>query len=199
MSNYKYAVALTGNIGSGKSTVCSFFKMYGFEIVDADVMARDSLNELSLEVVGIFGGRAIDSRGEVDRAYIRSVIFEDSDKREDLENLLHPRVRMKIRERAIALDAKKTPYIVDIPLYFETKSYDIDYVVVVYAPREQMIDRASKRDGRSKESVEKILDAQMDIEKKKELADEVIDNSGDINHLQKEVERVVKNIKARFA
>lgn len=194
---FTYAVALTGNIGSGKSTVCSFLKMYGFEVIDADAIAKTILEGSKEELIALFGKRAVVD-GVVDRAYLREVVFKNPEQKKALEELLHPKIRREIESLAKALDKKETPYIVDIPLFFETQNYPIAFSMLVYAPKEVAIARASKRDEKTQEAIEAIMDTQMDIEEKKRLATEVIDNSGSLKELQAEIERVVGIIKKKF-
>lgn len=194
---FQYAVTLTGNIGSGKSTVCSFLKMYGFEIIDADVIAKQILEDSKDVVAELFGPDAVVS-GVVNRGFLRANIFKDAAKKKALEALLHPRIKKEIERQAVELDKKETPYIVDIPLFFETQNYPIAFSLLVYVPKEIAIERASKRDNKTREAIEEIMDTQMDSEAKKKLASEVIDNSGSLKELQREIERVVGIIKKKY-
>lgn len=195
--DFRYAVALSGSIGSGKSTVCSLLKLYGFEIIDADKIAKNCLEEQAKNVATLFGEEFVKD-GVVNRKALASLIFNDKNQKKVLEELIHPLVRSEISNIASVLDKKKKPYIVDIPLYFETRAYKMPLVVVVYAPKEVIIQRVILRDSKSKEEVQKIVESQLDIELKREQADIVIDNSSDLKHLQEEVEGAISKIKLFF-
>jgi len=195
--DFKYAVALSGSIGSGKSTVCSLLKLHGFEIVDADKIAKNCLEDQAESVAKLFGEEFV-KNGVVDRKALASLIFNDKNQKKILEELIHPLVREEISNVASVLDKKKKPYIVDIPLYFETRAYKMPLVVVVYAPKNVIIQRVVLRDSKSEKEALNIVESQLDIEYKKEQADIVIDNSLDLKHLQKEVETAVSKIKLFF-
>jgi len=192
--DFRYGVALTGGIGCGKSTVCSFLKLYGFIIVDADLIARECLDEQRDFISDHFGKEYVKD-GKVDRKKLSALVFSDRDKKLKLENLLHPIIRGKIVDISKELDKKKQPFIVDIPLYFETGAYDFPIVITVYAPKNIAAQRVLSRDDRDITEVENIISSQIDIEYKKAHSDIVIDNSKDLKNLQKEVEKAVSKIK----
>ncbi len=194
---FENAIVLTGGIATGKSSVCNFLKLYGFEIIDADSIAHESLNENSQAIGELFGLEYI-KNSKVDRKNLGKLIFSDNSARKELENLLHPIIKDKILEKSQVFETKKIPYIIDIPLFFENKNYDIKEIVLVYAPKEQQISRLMSREGyNEKESLER-LNAQMPIEDKKPLASFIIDNSKDLKHMQHEVERFLSYIKTKY-
>jgi dephospho-CoA kinase len=190
---FKHAVALTGGIASGKSTACNLLKLYGLRIIDADAIARQTLDGEAAAVAGLFGPEYL-ADGKVDRKKLAALIFSDREARKALENLLHPKIRAEILRQSEIQDRLGGPYIVDIPLFFETGSYPIEKVVVVYAPRDIQKKRLMEREGLSDAEAEARLSAQMDIEEKKNRATWVIDNSGNLKQLQKETERIFDQI-----
>jgi len=190
---FEHAVALTGGIASGKSTACNLLRLYGLRVIDADAIARDILQAEAANVGRIFGSRYVVD-GKVDRKALGALVFSDRDARKRLEELLHPKIREEIVRRSEEQDRLGGPYIVDIPLFFETGAYPIDRVVVVYAPREIQKERLIEREGLSEAEAEARLDAQIDIEEKKERATYLIDNSSNLKHLQRECERIFKEI-----
>lgn len=192
--SYRYAVALTGGIATGKSSVASVFKLLGFSVIDADAIAHQVLDEKADEVVAVFG-EEVKREGRIDRKALGRLVFGDVAQRKKLEALLHPVIRQKIEEESNQLDEKQVPYLVDIPLFFETQAYPIERVMVVYVPRELQIKRLMKREGTSQEEAIKRVDSQMGIEEKKKKATFVLDNSGDIKHLQQECERIARILK----
>jgi dephospho-CoA kinase len=195
---FAYAVALTGGIATGKSSVAGMFKADGYTVIDADKIAHEVLEKQKEKVSELFGPEMIRA-GRVDRKALGAAVFADPLKRKKLEALLHPLIYEEIEAQAEAEDAKRKPYIVDIPLFFEGGRYPIRRTLVVYAPQERQITRAMMRDGLDKESVLERIAAQMDIEEKRYLGDFVIDNSGDEKQLRVEYERMKEAIEKEFA
>ena len=191
---YKYAIALTGGIATGKSTVCNLLKLYGFAIIDADEIAHEVLDENHNKIEELFGKKFV-KENRVDRKKLGSLIFGNNTQRLKLEKLLHPLIRKKIEILSEKLDSFKVPYFIDIPLFFEKRGFNIKKSVLVYAPKDIQLQRLIKREGKSLKDAKKIVDVQMDIENKKELADFIVDNTKDLKHLQSEVERLVDFIK----
>jgi len=190
---FEYAVALTGGIASGKSTVCNLLKLYGLRIIDADQIARELIDKEAAAIADMFG-EAYVKEGKVDRKALGRLIFGDEGARKALEGFLHPKIREEITRRSEEQDRLKGPYIVDIPLFFETEHYPIEKVIVVYAPREIQKKRLIEREGLTEEEAEARLNAQIDIEEKRRRATWVIDNSGNLKDLQRETERVFNEI-----
>jgi dephospho-CoA kinase len=196
--SFKNAIALTGGIATGKSSVCSLLQLYGFKIIDADKVAHQMLETHAKEIAKLFGDEYI-ADGKVDRKKLGSLIFSNKDERLKLERLLHPLIKEEIEKQASFCESKNIPYIVDIPLFFENRNYDIDEVVVVYCDKDRQLQRLINREGLSKEEAQKRVDAQMDIDEKKELADFVIDNTKNLKYLQAEVDRFVGYIRKKYS
>ena len=187
--NYKNAIVLTGSIATGKSTVSHMLKEQGFEIIDADKVTKQMLKIHVDKIKDTFGEEYI-KEGEVDRAKLGALIFSNKIEKVKLEELLHPLIKEEIEKQAKVLEKKDKPYFLDIPLFFETKNYDIDKVAVVYCTKEQQLQRLMDRNNLTKEEAKQRIDSQIDINKKKLLAKYVIDNTKDINHLTKEVKEI---------
>ncbi len=194
---FKYAIALTGSIATGKSTVASLLALNGMRVIDADTISHEILEANSLFVKENFGEEFV-KNGKVDRPTLGKLIFSDAEAKKKLENFLHPLIRQEIEARAEKQDSFKFPYLIDIPLFFESKAYDIKESVVVYTPRELQLERFMKRNGFSKEESLKRIASQMPIDEKKERATWVIDNSKNLKHLQQEVENFVTMIKEKY-
>lgn len=191
---YEYAIALTGGIATGKSTVASLLTLNGMRIIDADTISHEILDASLAWVRENFGEEFIDG-AKVNRTKLGTLIFSDRDAKKKLEAFLHPKIRAEIEQRSIKQDSFKFPYLIDIPLFFENGGYDIKESVVVYVPKELQLQRFIKRNGYSKEESLRRIESQMDIEEKKKRATWVIDNSSDLKHLQKECEEFVEKIK----
>lgn len=195
---YEHAIVLTGSIGTGKSTVSSMLQKQGFEVIDADKISKEILPLHAQEVGELFGG-AVLHEGEIDRKALGAIIFNDKKEREKLNQLMSPLIRAEILRRSALLEAKKRPYIIDIPLYFESEGYDARVVVVVYAPVEVQRKRLMMRENFSKEEAQKRIDAQISIEEKKVLADFLINNSFDTKFLESEIEKFIKFVRGKYA
>jgi len=188
---FKYAIALTGGIGTGKSTASSLFKLNGFKIIDADKIAHSILDNSVIEIEKLFGSQFI-LNNKVNRKLLGKLIFSNQDSKKELENFIHPKIYKEIEFESGKLDKFKFPYLIDIPLFFEKKTYPISKSLVIYAPKDLQISRVMKRDNFSKIEAKQRIESQMNIEEKKDLADIIIDNSKSLKHLQSEIERVVK-------
>jgi len=191
---YEYAIALSGGIATGKSTVASLFALNGMRVIDADTISHEIL-DASVEWVEKTFGQEYIKGTRVDRAKLGSYIFSHPEAKKTLESFLHPKIKAEIEKRSERQDSFKFPYLIDIPLFFENANYDIKESVVVYTPADIQLERFMKRNGYSKEESLKRINSQMPIDEKKEKATWVIDNSKNLKHLQNEVEQFVEKIK----
>lgn len=191
---FRYAIALTGSIASGKSTVASLLKLHGLQCIDADAVAHEILDQHPQEIEALFKWSCL-HEGRVDRKKLGKLIFSDEKAREILNGFMHPRIRERIAQKAQRFEKLAFPYLIDLPLFFETNAYPIAYSAVVYTPQEVQISRLEKRSGLTREEALQRIHAQMDIELKKVKADFVIDNSGNLAHLQDECEAFVERVK----
>lgn len=194
---FKYAIALTGGIATGKSTVASLLGLNGLRIIDADAISHRILDENSAWVADHFGAEFVNG-GKVNRPELGKLIFANPEAKKELEAFLHPKIRTAIEEESQKQDRFAYPYLIDIPLFFETNAYPIEHSVVVYTPKEIQLERFMKRNGFSEEESLRRIESQMDIDEKRARATWVIDNSSNLKHLQAECERFVENIKALY-
>jgi dephospho-CoA kinase len=192
-SRFPNAVVLTGGISTGKSTVARMFAGDGFAIIDADKVAHEVLQREKELIVAHFGSGIL-HEGEIDRKRLGTLIFADPEKRKILEGALHPLIRKDIFAQAERLEKSAQPYIVDIPLFFESGSYPMERVIVVYAPKEIQLKRLMQRDGYNMQEALQRLDAQIPIEEKRSLATYLIDNSQDLDHLVRQYRDVRKQL-----
>lgn len=194
---FKYAIALTGGIATGKSTVASLLALNGMRVIDADNISHEILDASYGWVKENFGDEFVEGT-KVDRTKLGTLIFSDDKAKKKLEEFLHPKIRAEIEKRSQKQDTFKFPYLIDIPLFFETGAYDIKESVVVYTPSDIQLERFMKRNGYSKEESLRRINSQMSIEEKKKRATWIIDNSKDLKHLQSECEKFVEKIKAEY-
>ena len=187
-------IGLTGGIGSGKSAAAALFKDIGVDLIDADDLARDSLSinsegyKLFIEE---FGDKYLDENKNINRELIRKLIFNDSDAKSKLENIIHPIVRSGIET---FIKNKKSDYcIIVVPLIFETNSSKIyDRVLVIDCDVDVQISRTSKRDNQTKSDIENIINKQATREQRLSIADDVIVNNGSLDLLRNEVLKIHK-------
>jgi len=194
---FKYAIALTGGIATGKSTVASLLALNGMRVIDADSISHEILNDSYGWVEETFGDEFVVGT-KVQRDKLGTLVFSDSKAKKVLEDFLHPKIRKEIERRSEEQDKFNFPYLIDIPLFFENSAYNIQDSVVVYTPREIQLERFIKRNSYSVEESNKRIDSQMPIDEKKQKATWVIDNSKNLKHLQKECEEFVDIIKAKY-
>lgn len=176
-------VGITGAIGAGKSTVARVFRDAGYPVISADDLARQITAPGSpalQEIRALFGARAINADGAMDRAFVRREILRDSSLRKKLEALTHPRIQdlsRRAAEESFHTGARIVFY--EAPLLFEAKSdAAMDAVICVSAPEELLIERAMKRDGVGREQAEKMLAAQMPQDEKCQRSTYVLKNEG---------------------
>lgn len=187
-----YIVGLTGGIGSGKSTACSLFAGLGAEIIDADQISRlvvapgtPALQQLREH----FGAAVVANDGNLDRGWLRSLIFSDSAARRQVEALLHPLIRSAILERIQR--SHSAWLIVAAPLLLEKNHYDfVDRVLVIDADEATQLARTSTRDNTSKDNVRRIMQTQLPRSERLSRADDIIHNDGDPASLRQQVQEL---------
>ena len=188
-------VGLTGNIGSGKSTVAELFAARGAAVIDADALARAATQDPDVlrEIAETFG-RQLVQKGELDRAGLAEVVFGAPEARAKLNAIIHPWVGREREAQVAALAVQSSPPVVilhDVPLLFEVGlDAEMDKTVVVDAPLEVRAARVTARSGLTPDEVRARDAAQLPLEEKAGRADFVIDNSGEPVELTEQVERV---------
>ncbi len=187
-------IGLTGGIGSGKSAVATLFKDIGVDLIDADDLARDSLNinsEGYKLFIDEFGDKYLDENKNINRELIRKLIFNDSNAKSKLENIIHPIVRSGIE--TFIRNTKSNYCIIVVPLIFETNSSKIyDRILVIDCDVDVQISRTSKRDNQAKSDIENIINKQATREQRLSIADDVIVNNGSLDLLRMEVLKIHK-------
>jgi dephospho-CoA kinase len=182
-------IGLTGGIGCGKSTVAGLFSEYGIPVIDADEIVHRLTKPgtpATLDILSAFGPGFAAADGGIDRKHLARHVFSNPAERQRLEAILHPQVRAAMQQELHRLTA---PYcILVIPLLIEAGLQDlVDRVLVVDAAEEIQISRVQKRDGRSEEEIRAILKAQVSRQERLGLADDCINNNGDISSLREQV------------
>lgn len=181
----KSVIAITGGMGSGKSSVAAYLcEIGGARSLNADALCRQLLEPGAagwLAVRQAFGERFFGADQRIDRPLLRRVLFEEQDFRRELNALLHPLVRNKIASflGSFPQDQTQPRFVVEVPLLYEAQwEHDFSQVVVVYADEKSCLRRIMLRDRISEAEAGKSIAAQMPLPHKALLADHVIDNSG---------------------
>jgi dephospho-CoA kinase len=183
-----FIIGLTGGIGSGKTAASDWFAKQGIHIVDADVVAREvvAIGQPALdEIDQTFGGWALLADGTLNRSALRQHIFEHTEDRKKLERITHPRVYASM---ALQLQAATSPYVVLVsPLLLESGNNGLSSfcqrVLVIDVPEHLQRSRAGSRDGQTPESIDRIIAVQIAREDRIALADDVVLNDGNLQHL----------------
>ncbi len=188
-------IGLTGGIASGKSTVAGMLAARGAFVVDADQLARRAVapgTPALQEIASEFGKEAIGGDGTLDRQRLGKVVFADPQARERLNRIVHPRVLELSREEIAAAQAAGAELVVyDVPLLYETGRQDeFSATLLVYCDPVAQLQRLQQRSELELEAAEARIGAQMPMERKRELATWVIDNSGPLSETEAEVARL---------
>jgi dephospho-CoA kinase len=200
-------VALTGGIASGKSTVAAMLRERGCAVLDADTLGHDLLQPGQAaydEVVRAFGNAILGADGSVDRVKLGAIVFADRDRRARLEQILHPRILEAAAQWFATAGGASSPGGRDFAFLEATLIYEAGYkpnfdrVVVCWCRREQQIERLKKR-GLSPEDAERRLAAQMPLDEKRSLADDVIDCSRSIEETARQVDELLARLKQAAA
>lgn len=172
-------IGLTGGIASGKTTVAGLFTELGITVIDADLIARETVFPGShglAAIVAAFGQSILTTDGQLDRKSLRKMIFSDPDRKNQLNSILHPRIREAMIQRSTAAPG---PYhLLDIPLLVESGWHKhLDRVLVVDCTEEIQLERLMARDDESREQAQRILQNQSSRQQRLALADDIIDNN----------------------
>ena len=183
---------MTGNIGSGKSTVAAMLREAGIPVLDADRISREVTvpgGRAYDDVVQTFGSGIVRDDGSIDRKRLGEIVFSDPGSRERLEKITHPAILEAMKEAIAGLGREgHRAAVVEATLIHESGRRGLfDAVISVTCDRETALSRVAARDGMPRAQAEARLRAQMNADRKAEASDYVIDNSGDIESTRREV------------
>ena len=187
-------VALTGGIGSGKSTVAQFLRSRGAVVVDADAIAREIVEPgqpALKEIRESFGPGVIDTDGRLDRARLAEIVFADADALARLNSITHPRIAERSAE-LLARAPSDAVVVYDMPLLVEQGPAALagwDRIIVVDCPDDTRLERLVER-GLDADDAGRRISAQATREERLAVADVIIDNSGDLSALESQLDRL---------
>ena len=197
-------IGLTGGIGTGKSTVSRKLRERGYPVIDLDVISREVIEypEVIDELVRNFGNEILEEQNEISgkksisRNKLRQTVFKDEKKVAVLNSIMHPPIVEEMRRQVENFKKNYKTVFVEVQLLFEAKlEKEFDLTVLVYADKKTQLERVLKRDGRKEEEVQQIINAQMDMTEKRRLSNYIIENNGDSEMLDLEIEKFIKKLK----
>ena len=191
-----FVVGLTGGIGSGKSAATAIFEDLGIDVVDADLASREAVlpgSKALDEIQKKFGSEILLEDQTLNRAKLREIIFDNSEDKIWLEQLLHPEIRHIIQSK---LKNSSSEYVILVsPLLFETDQHEFcNETILIDSSLNSQVSRTSKRDSVSEDSVKKIISAQMSRDDKLKIASIVINNDDSLEQLEINVKKVHENL-----
>ena len=191
-------VALTGGIGSGKSTVGELFQQLGAVVVDSDQLAREVVDRGSLgfeQIVTLFGDEIL-KNGEINRSLLAEIIFKDSAKRKNLEQITHPLIRKAFAD-IVAKSDQRAIVINQIPLLAESKyEYNFDHVITVSASEDKRIARLLSK-GYTQEQIQNRMKSQVSDSDREKIADSIIQNNESEKELLPQVEKIWEQLQSK--
>ncbi len=199
-SIYNQVIALTGSIGSGKSSVAQILKKFGASVISADFLAKAALEKDTTayhQVIKEFGHSILNDKGEINRQALAAIIFNDQEKRKKLEAIIHPQVQLLAQnEFNKAIKSAATLIIYECPLFFEAGLDKLGFkkVINVSAPENILISRIKERNKISEEEAKKRLKSQLSTEIKNSRADYIIDNSGTLEELEEKTKELYQKL-----
>ena len=191
-----FVIALTGGIGSGKTTVSKIFKSKDIPIIDTDIISRQIVEAdkpAYTKILKIFGEGILASNKEIDRSKLRQLIFSSAQKKRQLENILHPLIWNEVLTQLENITS--SPYcIVVVPLLFEKASVEkkvsFDRIAVVDVTEEMQIKRVKERDHCDESIIKNIIQSQVTRQTRLDAADDIIINTGDLKQLEQEIHKL---------
>jgi dephospho-CoA kinase len=194
-------VGLTGGVASGKSTVSRTLREEGAYLIDADQIARELVQPHTptwRTLIDTFGEEILEKDGSIHRKKLAALVFSHPEKRERLNQLLHPRIKEETQRRVKEIGQRDPEAIVviDAALLVETGAYrEMDWLIVVFSTEAQQIERLEKRNGMRPEEARRIITAQMPLEEKLKVADGVIRNEGSIEETRRKAKEVFQELR----
>ena len=195
--NDPFIVGLTGGLASGKSTACAALKKLGAAVVDSDLIAREIVRPCRpayLKIVNEFGSKILDSKLKINRKLLAGIVFADPAKKILLEKITHPAIITEIKN-IIKKQKRGGLVVVEAPLLFEAGAESLfDKIVVVNSSRQQQEKRAAGRDKLRPNEIKKRINAQLPLRAKLSRADYIVENSGTLEELKKDVKKLYRGL-----
>ncbi|WP_338488189.1 dephospho-CoA kinase [Ruoffia tabacinasalis] len=191
------AIAITGSIATGKSTVSKYLIQQGYPVIDTDIISRIVVEKGTIGLERLkenFGEGIIQADGTLNRKALSNIVFNDAASKEKLNQILHPLISKESKERMAAYKKEGHSLIfVDIPLYYEV-DIDIptDAVWLIYVSPDIQLERLMKRNLMSEEDARQLISNQLSIQDKAKWSEIVIDNSNTLEETHKQIDQLLK-------
>lgn len=183
---------VTGCIASGKSNFIKIAQKMGFDTISADEITHQLLAQNALKIAQLLDDFSFLKDEIIDRKALGKIIFKDKAAKKKLEDFMHPQIYERIQKELLN---SKSPVFVELPLFFESKNYqNLGKSLLIYAPKSLCLKRLMKRNDLSQEEAKLRLDAQMDIEEKRQLADFIIENTSLLDEFEKKCKHFLMNL-----
>lgn len=190
-----FVVGISGGIGSGKTTVTDLFAKFTIQVIDADVIAREVVEPGTPALKAIvekFGQAVLGGSGRLDRAKLRTLVFNNTEVKSWLNQLLHPAIRQQMLLQT--QQAKSAYCLLSVPLLVESKLHQqVDRVVIVDVHEQTQLQRTLLRDKTNEQQIRAIMDSQASRAQRLAVADDIIDNNGGADDLAKKVTQLHKH------
>jgi dephospho-CoA kinase len=192
-------VGLTGGIGAGKSTVADLFSKRGAVVIRSDELARQVIEPQTpgfKQVTSRFGNEIVNDEGNIDRAKLAQVVFNDDVALKDLENIVHPLVRERTN-KLMSEQTSETIIVNEIPLLLEKKMESLfEFLVIVISNEKNRLERLSQK-GVSEDQAKARMAKQVNDQERKAAADFLIVNDGNLDQLEADVEKIWQTLQER--
>ena len=190
-------IGITGNFGSGKTTVSNMFRKHGFEVINADKLYHGIYNKNK-----VLRNKIKKEFGTLNRNEIKKIVFNDYKKLKKLNEITHPIIIKGIKNKIQEIQKNKNDGVkiaLDVPLLIEAKMQNMfDKIIVVKCDEKTQIKRLLKKGKHSEEEIKNIIKSQMPIEEKIKYADFVVDNSDALEKTNNQIEAIIKNINLKL-
>ncbi len=189
-------IGLTGGIASGKSTVANMLRDKSIPIVDADVVAREVVEigtDSYKKLVSEFGQEILNSDKTLNRPKLGSIIFQDQEKREKLNSIMHPSIRTSMKEKTQKyIEDGHEVVVMDIPLLFESKlTHLVDKTLLVFVTEKTQLKRLMERNDLTEKEATDRIQSQMPLSEKVKLSHAVIDNNGSLTKTEQQLNEIL--------
>lgn len=186
-------IGVIGGIGCGKSALCDYFAGLGYPVIDTDQVAKDLVKpqQPGLQMlIEVLGRDYLTKQGELNRVKLREVFFSQPQIKQQVEAILHPLVRQTVRQQIDALRGTTPLIFIAIPVIHQVKhpEYQLDRVLLVECDQARQVERVRQRDGRTDAQIKAIIEQQASPQQRHALADDVIENNGDLSQLQQQAD-----------
>lgn len=191
-------IGLTGGIASGKSTVANMLRDKNIPIVDADIVAREVVEigtDTYKKLVSEFGQEILNDDKTLNRPKLGSIIFQNQEKREKLNSIMHPSIRTSMKEKTQKyIEDGHEVVVMDIPLLFESKlTHLVDKTLLVYVTEKTQLKRLMERNDLSEKEATDRIQSQMPLTEKVKLSHAVIDNNGSLTKTKQQLNDILTN------